>query len=48
MVNPNPVFFNDLDYRIIDELKKQGADVVLITFEDIYLKFTDKIQIYHK
>lgn len=32
MVNPDPVFFNELDYKLIDELKELGAEIIEITF----------------
>lgn len=46
MKNPDPVFYNDLDDKIIDEIKDLGAEVVMISFEDIFFKFTDKIEIF--
>ncbi|KAL4441677.1 hypothetical protein ABPG74_008674 [Tetrahymena malaccensis] len=49
MVNPDPVFFNELDYKLIDELKELGAEIVMINFDDIYFKFTsEKIELYFK
>ncbi|KAL4441678.1 hypothetical protein ABPG74_008675 [Tetrahymena malaccensis] len=49
LLNPDPVFFSELDYKLIEELKELGADVVELNFEDIYFKFSsEKIELYFK
>lgn len=48
MLNPDPVFFNELDGKIIGELKQLGAEIIEIDFDNIYFKFSDKIEFYFK
>jgi hypothetical protein len=40
LMNPDPVFFNELDHKLIAALKEKGADVVQVNLSEIHIRFT--------
>lgn len=47
-MNPDPVFFNELDHKLIENIKAQGAEVIECTIDKIYVEMLSTgIQIYY-
>lgn len=40
ILNPDPVFFNELDYKLIDHLKEMGAEVTTCNLEKLHIQMT--------